>query len=440
MAWLQKSPQMAVLGKTPEERLKRINQGGLTIRTTLKPAMQAAAQKEIVKAAPIGNKSNLGGAITTVEPGTGKVLVMAQASDFDKYQTNLNVDQVYGGGPYGYQYGSIQKTFAVIAALEDGMPLEGKIKVPYADTKKAHTFGGPKVVNAKCGANEPWKVNNDFPSGGKYITLEDGLSQSINTWAAQLVIDVGPCKVHDTLTKMGVHMANGQPITPVISNITLGSGSSTPMAITNAYATLAASGKYCEPYPVTSITTPDKKEVKIPGPQCKQVIPAEVADGVTWMLEDTLRTGTAKGLWNVSARPAAGKTGTTERFNQGWFVGYTKQLATTVWVGNVKPADQNGKLYTLSGKCFGSYGCHKDVFGSTVAGPVWANVMKQMTAGMPVKDFPSPTAAIRQGDREKWPQQPVYVPQTPWTPSATQPTTPTEPTRPKPQKTPPPKK
>jgi membrane peptidoglycan carboxypeptidase len=114
-----------------------------------------------------------------------------------------------------------------------------------------------------------------------------------------------------------------------------------------------------------------------------------------------------------------------------------------VWVGNVKPADQNGKLYTLSGKCFGSYGCHREVFGSTVAGPVWANVMKKMTAGMPVKDFPSPTAAIRRGDPSKWPQQPVYVPRSPWTSSAPQPTTPAvppKPGKPKPGNTPPPKK
>ncbi len=422
MAWLEKSPQMEVLGKTPEERLKTINQGGLTIRTTLKPSMQSAAQKEIERAAPINNKSNLGAAITTIEPGTGKVLVMAQASDFDKYQTNLNVDQVYGGGPYGYQYGSIAKTFAVVTALEQGMPLEGKIQVPFADVKKAHTFDGPKVVNAPCGSNEPWPVTNDYASGGRLMTLDEGLSKSINTWAAQLVIDIGPCKVHDTLTKMGVHMANGKPITPVISNITLGSGTSTPMAIANAYATLAASGKYCEPYPVTSITAPDgkggKKEIKIPGPQCKQVIPAEVADGVTWMLKDTLRSGTAKGLWNVSNRPAAGKTGTTEKHNQGWFVGYTKQLSTAVWVGNVKPADANGNLYSLNGKCFGSYGCHSEVFGSTVAAPVWAKVMTEMSKGMPVKDFPSPTAAIRKGDPVKFPQptytkQPVYTPPAP---------------------------
>ena len=139
MAYLQSSPQLAALGKTPEERLKRINQGGLTIRTTLNPKMQKDAQGEITKAVPIGNKSNLGGAISVVEPGTGKVLAMAQASDFDKNQTNLNVDKVYGGGPYGYQFGSTAKVFALVTALEKGMPLNGKIQVPFATRTRRTT-------------------------------------------------------------------------------------------------------------------------------------------------------------------------------------------------------------------------------------------------------------------------------------------------------------
>lgn len=404
MEWLQKSPQMAALGKTPEARLKAINQGGYTIRTTLKPQMQADAQRELTKAVAINNKSNLGGAASVVEPGTGKVLVMAQASDFEKTQTNLNVDQKYGGGPYGYQFGSTAKMYILVTALEKGMPLEGRIKVPFASVKQAHVFSGPKIVNAPCGANKPWSVNNDYPSGGGTMTLGEGISKSINTWAGQLAINVGPCNVAQTMTKMGLHQANGTPNTATISNVTLGSGTTTPLTLASSYATLAASGKYCEPYPVTSITTADRKTVKVPGPQCKQVISADVADGASYLLKGTLRGGTAKGLWNVSDRPAAGKTGTTEKHNQGWFVGYTKQLSTAVWIGNVKVADKSGNLLTLNGKCFGSYGCFSEVFGSTVAAPVWAKIMKEISAGMPVVDFPSPSAAIREGDRNAFPQ------------------------------------
>ena len=403
LEWLQKSPQMAVLGKTPAERLKTINQGGLTIRTTLKPSMQKAAQKEITKAVPVGNKQNLGAAATILEPGTGKVLAMAQATDFAKYQTNVNVDQKYGGGALGYQFGSTAKTFAVVAALEKGMPLTGTIKVPFATGKKGYLFADRKLITQECGANEPWSVKNDYPSGGKMMTLGEGIAKSINTWAARLVIDIGPCDVRDVMTKMGLHKGNGKAIDPYVSDITLGSGTTNPMSLANAYATLAASGKYCEPYPVTSITTSDKKEVKVPGPQCKQVLSPDVADGTTELLKGTLDFGTADGIWSNAARPAAGKTGTTEGHNQGWFVGYTKQLSTAVWLGNLKPASKNGNLYSLNGKCFGEYGCISQVFGGTVSAPVWAKIMRAASEGMPVKDFPSPSAEIRSGSLDALP-------------------------------------
>ncbi len=408
MAYLQNSPQMAVLGKTPEERLKRINQGGLTIRTTLNPKMQKDAQAEIVKAVPIGNKSNLGGAISVVEPGTGKVLAMAQASDFEKTQTNLNVDKIYGGGPYGYQFGSTAKVFALVTALEQGMPMGGTINVPFASNKQDHVFDGPKVVGAECGANKPWEVGNDYAIGGRQMTLAEGISKSINTWAAQLTIDVGPCNVLDTMKKMGVHQADGQDIPRTISNATLGSGTTTPLDLASAYATLAAGGKHCEPSPIVSITTPDKKEIKVPKAECTQVISEDTANAASYLLKGTLRPGgTAGGNWNVDQRPAAGKTGTTEKHNQGWFVGYTPQLATAVWIGNVKVSDKNGNLYSLNGKCFGSYGCFSQVFGGTVSAPVWAATMKKLTAGMPAKDFPAPSDKARRGNLESIPN--VYA-------------------------------
>ena len=354
--------------------------------------------KEITKAVPVGNKQNLGAAATILEPGTGKMLAMAQATDFDKVQTNVNVDQKYGGGELGYQFGSTAKMFGLVTALEKGMPLNGTIKVPFADGKKGHLFADKALFNSKCGANEPWPVKNDYASGGKMMTLGEGIAKSINTWAAQLVIDVGPCDVRDTMTKMGLHKGNGKPIDPYVSDITLGSGTTNPMSLANAYATLAASGRYCEPYPITSITTSDKKSIKVPGPQCKQVISADAADGATSLLEGTLQFGTAKGNWDVNARPAAGKTGTTEKHNQSWFVGYTKQLASAVWIGNLKPASKNGKLNSLNGKCFGEYGCISQVFGGTVSAPVWSKMMRAVSKGMPVKDFPAPSAKIRSGD------------------------------------------
>ena len=402
LEYLQKSPQMAVLGKTPAERLKTINQGGLTIRTTLKPSYQKTAQAELVKAVPINNKQNLAGAVTIIEPGTGKILAMAQATDFSKYQTNLNVDEQYGGGPNGYQIGSTAKTFALVEALERGMPLESTIRIPYTSPEKPAVFKASQMTD-KCGTVKDWEVRNDVPVSGGDMTLREGVTKSVNPFFAALNVKLGACSVRDTMLKMGLHRADGKAISSTIAGIALGAGESTPMSVANSYATLAANGKYCEPMPITSITTPDKKEVKIPGSQCKQVISADVAAGVNDLLQSVVKNGTVRSLWDSNARPAAGKTGTTEKHNQIWFSGFIPQLATAVWVGNLKPASKSGKLYTLAGKCFGDYGCVPRVYGSTVAAPVWSKIMKKVTQGMPVKQFKAPSESIRKGRYESLP-------------------------------------
>jgi membrane peptidoglycan carboxypeptidase len=396
MEWLQKSPQMAVLGKTPAERLKNINQGGLTIRTTLKPAIQKSAQKELTKAIPIGNKQNLAGAVTIIEPGTGKVLAMAQATNFAKYETNLNVDQEYGGGPNGYQIGSTAKTFAIVEALERGVPLEAKINVRASSEGKPAVFQ-PKEMTDKCGTGDVWEVGNVTPVKAGPMSLREGLTNSVNPFFAALNIKLGACSVRDTMVKMGLHRADGEPISNSIAGIALGAGESTPMSVATAYATLAANGKYCEPNPVTSITTSDREALEVPAPKCTQAISADVAAGVNDLLQSVVEDGAISPLWDSSSRPAAGKTGTTEKHNQLWFAGFTPQMSTVVWVGNLKPASKNGNLYTLSGKCFGTYGCVSRVFGSTVAAPIWAKIMRTAHKGLPVKQFKKPSDAIRKG-------------------------------------------
>lgn len=402
MEWLQKSPQMAVLGKTPAERLKTINQGGLVIRTTLNPAMQASAKKELAKAVKPGNKQNLGGAVSMIEPGTGKVLAMVQATEFAKYQTNLNVDQEYGGGPFGYQIGSTAKTFALVEALERGMPLNATINIPASSPSKPAIFQPSQMIDECNSGGKPFPVKNDFAMGAGPMSLREGAVKSVNPFFAALNVRLGSCSVRDTMMKMGLHRADGKPISNSISGISLGAGESTPMSVASAYATLAANGKYCEPQPVTAISTPDRKSLKIPAPKCKQVISADVAAGVNDLLQSVVKVNLGS-MWSSSARPAAGKTGTTERFNQVWFAGYTPQISTVVLVGNLKPANKNGKLYTLRGKCFGDYGCPSRVYGSTVSAPIWSKIMKSAHKGMPVKDFKNPSADIRKGNYVRLP-------------------------------------
>ncbi len=396
MAWLEKSPHMAALGATPAERLKNINQGGLTIQTTLNPTMQQIAMDRVTEAVPIGNDNNLGGAATIIEPGTGKILAMAQSSDYTQTQVVWNADKEYGGGPYGWQIGSTAKAYALVNALERGMPLDSDIYAPQASPTKPAIFTRDQVHD-ECGMDKPWEVENDYSVGGT-MSLQKATSQSINTAFAELVLSLGGCSVRDTMTKLGLHSSDGQPVEGVISAITLGAGTATPMTMASSYATLAARGVYCEPYPIVSITTADQQALQVPPSACNQVVAPEVADGVNRLLQGPLQNGTAAGAWNNS-RPAAGKTGTTNDHNQSWFVGYTPQLSTAVWIGNVVPARDDGRAYTLNGKCFGVYGCRGQVFGGTIAAPVWGKIMAQASDGMPVVDFTAPTSATLNGQK-----------------------------------------
>ena len=395
LEWLEKSPEMSVLGATPQERHDRIYQGGLTIKTSLRPVMQKAARKELAKAVPTNNKNNIGGGATIIQPGTGRVLAMVQGSTFAKTQVDWNVDKVYGGVDYGWQFGSTAKAFALVTALERGMPLNATIYAPKAGPSTPYYFPA-NAYHDECSAAR-FEVRNDYTVGGN-IPLQTATSQSINSAFANLTITLGACSVRDMMTRMGLHSGNGQPISKAPAAIALGGGETTTMSIASAYATLAAKGKYCAPFPVTAITTADATPLKFKNTSCKQVIDKDVAAGVTQLLKGPLTNGTAAGVWNMYSRPAAGKTGTTNNHNQAWFVGYTPQLSTAVWVGNLRPADKNGQLYTLNGKCFGQYGCFGSVFGGTIAAPVWAKIMRAASKGMAVKQFPSPSGKVLNGD------------------------------------------
>ncbi len=157
---------MAVLGKTVAERHDTIYQGGLTIKTTLTPKMQKAAhQKYITKAVPIHNKSNLGGGVTIIQPGTGKILAMAQGSDFAKNQVNWNVDVQYGGLGWGWQFGSTAKMFALVDRPGRGLPLNASVPVPAAG-RSEHPLRLPgQRVPRLLQCTDKFEVRNDFSNG-----------------------------------------------------------------------------------------------------------------------------------------------------------------------------------------------------------------------------------------------------------------------------------
>lgn len=395
MKWLQLAPEMAVLGKTPADRLKTINQGGLTIRTSLRPKVQREALKHLTAGVPINNKSRLGAAATVIEPGTGRIIAMVQASDFNKQQVNWNVDQRYAGG-IGFQFGSTAKMFTLVTALERGMSIYGSGVSPGA-TKGRFAVFDPEDMHDECNSAAPYEVQV-HGSKSRTMSLASATAQSDNGFYVNLAVKLGGCSVRDTMIRLGMHRGDGEEIPKVISSVSLGVAEVAPMTLANAYATIAAGGKYCTPTPIVSITTPDRKQVAFKATNCKQVVDPGVAAGATKLLRGVLTgggTGTAAN-WSQS-RPAAGKTGTTEDNGQVWFVGYTPQLATAVWVGHPLPLHK-GNRESLNGKCFGIYGCPGRVFGGTITAPIWGKIMRAASQGLPVKQFGEVSNAVLNGD------------------------------------------
>ena len=382
--------QDPAFGKTADDRKKLWDTGGLNIYTTLDPDKQAAAQNAVTKKVNVTDQ--VSAAATMMEPGTGKILAMAQTRpyglDQNKNQTvvNLNVDAAMGGGN-GFQTGSTFKPILAAAALEAGMsntqsfPSENKIDYPQVST-----------------CNGTWK-NTDKPKAtvknestgevGPY-ELKQAMALSVNTYFVEMEQQVGLCAMKQMANKLGItQSAKGDPFQEVPSMV-LGTLELSPLTMANVYATFAARGKYCTPIAINKITTVDGKELKVPQSQCNQVFSEQTADSLNTVLLNVTEKGTAAALGLDDGRKIAGKTGTTDEKKAAWFDGYTPSLATAVWLGG--PAGGvKMKNINIGGKHF------DEVFGADGPGPIWQMAMNQALKGTPLEpiqttNIPDPQA------------------------------------------------
>ena len=396
-AWLEELP---ALGKTTEERKRTISRGGLTIQTTLNPKMEAAARQELIKRVPIGNSESIGAAAAVVEPGTGHVLAIAQNTNFSNKkppgntEQNWAVDKKYGSS-VGFAFGSTAKMFAVAEALRSGMPINSTIIARAASSTRGAKFTKADFHDSCTVDDKGWTVRNDEDTATGPISLTKATAKSVNTAFAVLVSKLGACSVRNLMTTMGLHQSNGQPIQGYPSPVTLGSDSTSPLTLASAYATVASGGTYCVPSPVIAITTSDHKTLALPKNGCKRVLDPDVANGVTAILKTVLTNGTASGIGGLAGgRPVAGKTGTSDGSNETWFVGYTPQLSTAVWVGTpTGPPDRELHDLTLGGTFY-----PRQVFGATIAAPIWKQIMDRASAGMPIRDFAAPAGTVQFGN------------------------------------------
>lgn len=319
--------------------------GGLTVYTTLDTRLQADADAAATKTFR-GSKDPMV-ALVSIDPRNGYVRAMVGGRDYAKNKFNFATQ--------GYrQPGSSFKTFVLVTALQQGMPPDFKVD-----------SNAPVTIPSKP---KPWTVDNDEGQGNGMMTLESATWSSVNAVYARVAWALGIKNVAHTANVMGIttHLPN-------YPSIALGSVNCTPYEMASAYGTLATGGVHYDPIVITRVNDSTGKTIFQAQPHGTQVIKPSVAYAATNVLEGVIEQGTATRA-NIN-RPAAGKTGTSQSNRDCWFVGYTPQLVTSVWVGY--PMERTVVVDGSKG------------FGGTLAAPIWAAYMRKALAGLPARNFAS---------------------------------------------------
>ena len=309
---LQHDPAFKVLGDTPAARAAVLFRGGVTVETALDPEWQVAAEQAV--AATLSEPTDPHAAIVAVDPLTGGIRTIVGGRD---YTDPLNPFAKFNLATDGRrQPGSVFKEVVLATAIAQGHSLDEEFEA------------GPRVViGPRPGEPQPYAVSNYDRRDYGELSLRDATAHSVNVVYAQLISVVGPDAVVATARDLGIRT----PLQPLRS-LALGAQEVSPLEMASVQATLAAGGVYRPPSAVIRILAGDGDVLyRRKPPAGKQVIDKAVAYLTTDALRGVVQFGTGERA-NLQ-RPMAGKTGTTQRGADAWFVGYTPSLAAAVWIG-----------------------------------------------------------------------------------------------------------
>ncbi len=402
---LLRDPAFAALGATAGQRQQALLNGGLVIHTTLDPSTQSAAVHAVDASVPPTDASRLGAAAVTVEPGTGAVVAMAENRTFSptagrgRTSVNYTTDASLGGAS-GFQTGSSFKPFTLATWLEQGRSLYDVVDA----TKRGFPFSSFASCGQPLSGTQPYLPGNSEGTETGPMSVLDATVNSVNVAYVDMETQLDLCTVAKTAEALGVHTATAQQVCTVgaaastdlptcLPSLTLGVEDIAPLTMAAAYAGFASGGTYCAPMPVGSITSrasPGAKETTVltAHPSCRQALSGAVASGVNTALEQVLTRGTAAGTGPLFPWQSAGKTGTTDGPYDSWFVGYTAQRSTAVWVGD-PGRTVHGKATRLrltNVMVGGTY--YPVVYGASIAAPIWKRLMTSAMAGLPATALP----------------------------------------------------
>ena len=403
-------------GADAEAREQRLRRGGLTIRTTLDSRLQAAAQAQVNSTAG-ANPGKWGASLVTVQPGTGKILSMAQNTVFlpqrGKFDTqlNFNVDakdpngnDLNGAG--GFQPGSTMKPFTFAEWLHQGRKITEVVDASRREyplgfrwrDSCAKVVGGYSSRQRAAGLETADDLQNASAGYYRRMPADYGLYNSINTATFAEVAQLDICGIHKMVKSLGLHSGlDGSEINMHQLGNILGGTAVSPLTLAMAFATFAADGRYCAPIAIQRVTDFAGRTLSSQQPACRTAVEPNIARGVNSVLQDVLKKGS--GVYinpKVQSKvPVAAKTGTNNSNGATWVLGYTTGLATASFFGDALNGQKRpGRNITINGK-------HYDrIDGYMIAGPQWANYMLKVAKMYPAKPFPKPPASmIRKGGK-----------------------------------------
>ncbi|MBK5221386.1 MAG: transglycosylase domain-containing protein [Acidimicrobiia bacterium] len=333
--------------------------GGLRVYTSLDLDVQRAAYESITSTLDPANPDEPAAALVSLDQDNN-VIAMVGGTDFATSQVNLALGR--SGGGSGRGPGSAYKPFALSRALMDDMSLRS-------------SYDAPQVkVFPEANNGEDWKVTGGGSPTGEWSLL-DAMRVSSNTVFAQLMLDLGPARVNDIAERSGVTAD-----LPDVPSVVLGAGEVSVMDMASAYTTFRDHGEHGDPVIVLRVTDPEGRVLWEPDRRRERVMPGEIADMVTHSLEGVIGAGTGRRA-AVPGQIVAGKTGTTTDNRDAWFVGYSCEISTAVWMG-FPTADAEGNPRLMSNVRGIA------VSGGTFPAEIWSAFMTRALEGREPCPFP----------------------------------------------------
>jgi membrane peptidoglycan carboxypeptidase len=381
------------LGATKEEQLQRWKQGGLKVVLTINPSLQGYATQVVGQTAPANEtRMQLGASVSSVEVGTGRILIMAQNKTFDDTgagdatttAVNFNGDIAHGGSK-GFQPGSTYKPYVLLAFLAAGHGLNETFNASIRATPMAKfqdscngPYGGPDYT-----------YRNDSGESGLYNVVR-GTAGSVNSVFIQMGAEVDQCDVAKLAASIGVHRAEGKTdgsdlytnpaclVGGCLNNIA-------PLTQSAAYAAIANQGTYCTPIIIDKFIADDGSEIRGQDAKCSpSLVTPSVANTAAYAMEAVMG-GTGASSNPRDGTPYIGKTGTTNDAIHTWMVGSSTRVSTAVWAGNID-GKQSMRKISIAGRS-----------GGMIRHATFKPIAQAIDQWYPGGKFPGPDPALMKG-------------------------------------------